>query len=160
MAFCKLSPVLIEKLVSKLKNRASTRRNLLALGIRTRSFCVRRICADVGISHTTFYRWLAAYRLLGDKKRLSANEKLLRRLGEAFDAAQNALAVDGVRVSTNLRPTINHKEDRKGDDVAQRQAERERSSDADISAIEARTDELTGGIGYVTLAVKDSLKNM
>ncbi|MYF99902.1 hypothetical protein F4212_12355 [Candidatus Poribacteria bacterium] len=160
MSSCKLSPVLIEQLISKLNERASTRQDLLALGIRARGFCVRRLCADVGISHTTFYRWLTAYRLLGDKKHLLANEKLLRRLGEAFDAAQNALAVDRTRVSSNLLPTINYNVGRKGGDTAQQQSEKEQSSDTDILAVEARTDELTSGIGYVTFAVKDSLKNM
>ena len=114
---------------------------------------VRCICAKVGISHTTFYRWLRAYDSLKQRKgRLTASEKLLRQFGRAVEAY---IAVDSSAKSVGGKPLLMLKPSR-----LPRRNVAPTPAHPDLSAIEARTDTLVGEVGGVDLKFPQfSLKN-
>jgi transposase-like protein len=158
MAYSKLTPAVIEPLICELRDATQTRVACLSAGLSIRWSSVRSICEKAGISHTTFYRWLRAYGSLKHRKgRLTASEKLLGKFGRAVEAY---LAVDaGVKeVGAQTLETLK----------ASRRLRRGKASVSpppeehpDLSAFEARTDELVGNFGNVTAfdMPKLSLKN-
>ena len=158
MAYSKLTPAVIEPLICELRDATRKRAACLSVGLSIRWSSVRSICEKAGISHTTFYRWLRAYRSLKHRKgRLTASDKLLGKFGRAVEAY---LAVDaGVKeVGAQTLETLK----------ASRRLRRGKASVSpppeahpDLSAFEARTDELVGNLGNVTAfdMPKLSLKN-
>ena len=157
MAYSKLTPSVIEPLICELRDATRKRAACLSVGLSIRWSSVRSICEKAGISHTTFYRWLRAYGSLKHRKgRLTASEKLLGKFGRAVEAY---LAVDaGVKeVGAQTLETLK----------ASRRLRRGKArvsppeEHPDLSAFEARTDELVGNFGNVTAfdMPKLSLKN-
>ena len=157
MAYCKLTQSTLDLIVSELKTSVQHHRRLCSAGIRLRSFSLRAICENAGISHTTFYRWMRAYRSLKHKKRLTDTEKRLRAFGKAVDAVYRDLEVvnETLTESPCTRLPSMSKPCRK-EQVEGHQPHPQ----TDISEIEARTDALTGGIRCVKFAPIKSLKNM
>ena len=87
MAHSKLTPLVIEVLISELRTATRKRDKILSVGLSIRSSSVHSICEKSSISHTTFFRWLRASRALkGKRGRLTASEALLRKFGRAVEA--------------------------------------------------------------------------
>ena len=163
MANCKLTEAVIDTLISELQ---------IAIDSGVESLPIRLICKKAGISHTTFYRWLRAYRSLkGQRGRLTASEKLLRKLGSVFDAYIQAItaARKARSLSRFMIARLMGRFGRIMSDENRRSKAIEAAIDASpppqeapkLSALEKRTDELVGDLGKV--AVFDisqfSLKN-
>lgn len=77
--YYKLNKTLIERLLKELEVFSKLR--LIRKG------AIRSVCKKVGISHTTFYRWLREYRLLvaKGKQRHRGKEKTLVDFGRAIE---------------------------------------------------------------------------
>lgn len=158
MANSKLTPVVIEPLVCELRDATRRRSAYLSMGLSIRSSSVRSVCKKAGISHTTFYRWLRAYRSMKQcKRRLTASEKLLVKFGRVVETY---LAIDVSVKEVDAQPLEMLKPSR-----------RPRSSKSPVSppaeerpdllAFEARTDALVGNLGNLAAfeTPKFSLKN-
>ena len=141
MAYRKFTQTAVDVIVSELKTGVQHHRKPCSAGIGWRAFCVRAICKKAGISHTTFYRWMRAYRSLRYKKRLTETEKRLRVFGQAVDAVYRKLEVVNQPLSESslsLIPSMSISRNKV-------KVDKQRQPQTDISAIEARTDALTGG---------------
>ena len=163
MANCKLTPAVIDVLISELQ---------IAIDSGVESLPIRSICKKAGISHTTFYRWLRAYRLLkGRRGRLTESEKLLRNLGCAFDAyiqastaARKAKCLSrhmGSRLMGRLKRLESYENRRYKAIEASLGVSPSPREDPKLSALEKRTDELVGDRGKVAVfdLAQFSLKN-
>ena len=151
MTYSKLTPAVIEPLISHLQRATQSRGEVLMY-----QPSVRSLCAKVGISHTTFYRWLNASRAIPPRKRrLTASEQLLRAFGRAVEAS---LEVSEDGLLSDLKSILGSLAERTSpppDTPPDRPAEH-----PDLQGFEARTDALVCGGGVVEFDVpRFSLKN-
>ena len=157
MASPKLNETIINEILSALQRRVNSGINLLSVGISTRLYSIRALCNEVGISHTTFYRWLRAGAALGGKSGLTQREQLLQAfwigvediLGEVKALKSQNVSADRMQhLSHNQRPDISQTPE----PIAKESSE--------VSEWEARTEELTAGIASFDFEAIDSRKNM
>jgi len=113
MAHQKLSVSVINAIKSAIASELRVYRFLVAYGYHPHVFPVRHICKQAGISHTTYYRWLRAYRaLVGKRGKLTDREKLIRKFGDVIDAAHlevSTIPVDKVRPMLDKKRTSAHR---------------------------------------------------
>ena len=158
MANNKLTPAVIETLICELRDATRMRAACLSAGLSIRWSSVRSICEKAGISHTTFYRWLRAYRLLKQRKgRLTASEQLLGEFGrvvETYLAVDASVKEVGAQTLETFKPSRRSRSSK----VAVSPPPEEHP---DTSAFEARTDALVGNLGNLVAfdIPKFSLKN-
>ena len=158
MAYSKLTPSVIDPLICELRDATRKRAACLSVGLSMRWSSVRSICEKAGISHTTFYRWLRAYGSLKHRKRrLTASEKLLGKFGRAVAAY---LAVDAGVKEVGAKTLETLKASRRLR-LGKARVSPPPEEHPDLSAFEARTDELVGNFGNLVVfdMPKLSLKN-
>ena len=160
--YSKLTPEVINTLICQLRQATRFRRAAISAGLSMYLSSVRSICREVGISHTTFYRWLKAYRGLKQRHEgLTLAEQLLCDFGSAAEAYLEVSSTSVIIGSNDLAPVIaSH------DAVAPEPPETpddsspSQNEDPKLSALESRTDELVSSVGEVVFDVPDfSLKN-
>lgn len=156
----KLTEAMVDQILTKLRERPSVTSGFLALGIPIRLYCVRDICEEVGISRTTFYRWLRAAAALRYKRGLTQREQLLRQLGRGI----KKIVEKAASVKKQSPPKYNQSM-LFGHVSKQRRAVPNTSdpvvkAPSDASKWESLTDELTSGIRSIDFEAIDSLKNM
>ena len=171
MAYSKLTAEIIEPLIEALDVARRQESDLRSVGLSLRLSSVRGTCKQCGICHTTFYRWLEASRgIPKGKRRLTQEEKLLRKFGRAVDAYEER----GVGIPSEksgfgallgsafgaavLPSSIDLSDEMENPGVLEEKEALE--AHPDLSALEARTDELVGRVGEVVFEVPDfSLKD-
>ena len=96
MAYRKLTQEVIDTIVSELLTQSMQPRHVFgSIGFRYRMFSVRSVCKKAGISHTTFYRWIRAYRLIKWRERqLTDAEQQVLSFGDAIEAVIDRLIDD------------------------------------------------------------------
>lgn len=172
-SYPKLTDEVIDMIFSKLSSRLKIRRKCLSLGLRF-GVDIRWICKEVGISHTTYYRWLRMGRSLFGKRCLTETEKRLRAFARGVEkqmreysvptkdtvsvedsvpAADTVPKLDSLETFSSMSQTSPFVPGDKHENLFQ-------TNSRDVSDIEQLTDQLTGGVRCVEFKVKDSLKNM
>ena len=160
--YSKLTSEVVDTLICELRQATRFRREAFSVGLSMGLSSVRSICREVGISHTTFYRWLKAYRGLKQRHEgLTPAEELLYDFGSAAEAYLEVSSTSGIIGSNDLAPVIaSH------DAVASEPPETpddsspSQNEDPKLSALESRTDELVSSVGEVVFDVPYfSLKN-
>lgn len=171
MAYSKLRSEIIEPLIEALDTATQQQSGLKSVGLSLCLSSVRGICEQAGISHTTFYRWLkASRRIPKGKRRLTQEEKLLRKFSRAVEAYEQTRvrllaekagfgALLGSAFGADvLQSPIDLSDEMENPGVLQPEAPEEAPSELD--ALESRTDELVGRVGEVVFDVPNfSLKN-
>lgn len=154
-----LTESMIDQILTEFRNQMKISERFLSKGIPTRLYSVRDLCDTVGISHTTFYRWLRAAAALKGKRVLTQREQLLRQFGKGIDKIQRKAAdIRSLPMGSNgskiLRSFLKHRAE-----VSKRSVPVAKEP-SDATDWDALTDELTAGVKSVEFDVLDSLKNM
>ena len=167
MAYYKLTEAIVDKFIEVFEVAVVFRRERHPIrGPLFSRVSIRDICCVVGVSHTTFYRWLREYRVLvaKGKKRYSGQERILISFGRAVESMLSDSGDSG-RSETAI-PSLDDLfsfGDVLDQDVLQTEATSD-SLDADdadeVSVFEALTDELTGGVRLVKFDLKYSRKDV
>ena len=167
MAYYKLTQTIVDKFIEVFEVAVVFRRERHPiLGPLFSRGSIRRICREVGISHTTFYRWLREYRALvaKDKKHHKGQERTLISFGRAVESMLSDSGDSG-RSETSI-PSFDDLFSF-GDVLDQDVLQTEDTSDSldadendEVSAFEALTDELTGGVRLVEFDLKYSRKDV
>ena len=165
MAYRKLTQMVIDTIVSELREGRQAYFTLRSIGCPVRVFSLRSVCEKAGISHTTFYRWMREYHALKRRKgQLTDSELQVLSFGRAVEG----VAVEGVAVEIDrfkedwsaeefgallfgetdeeledLRLEETVPEDEELDSIAETREE------SDASSWEELTDQLTEGIRLV-----------
>ena len=156
MAYHKLSQSLIATIVSKLNAGIRFGIRYAWLG-RPYSVNIRVLCKRVGISHTTYYRWLREYKALKYKRGLSDHQKLVRAFGRRVAAADRKIAAlpTSQAIEHQRLPLVKHTQTE-----TRHRPLQDESDCPNIAAIEKKTAELTAGIRGIEPVTIDSLKDM
>ena len=92
MTYRKLTQEVIDTIVSELAESRQPRHAFGSTSFQYRTFSVRSVCKKAGISHTTFYRWIHAYRLIKWREgRLTDAEQQVLSFGDAIEAVIDRL---------------------------------------------------------------------
>lgn len=155
LTYSKLTDEVMGVILSKLSSRLKVRHQSFSLGFRF-WVDIRGICKEVGISHTTYYRWLRVGRSLFGKRGLTDTEKRLRAFARAVEKLMHqkfVSAEDSVpKVDAFGTSLLSKQQSPISDDSHLSQTD-----DKDVSEIEQLTDELTGGVRCVEYRITNSL---
>ena len=146
MAYQKLTQSVLTLLETELAAHLHMARVWAAYGEKLGVFSVRGICKKVGISHTTYYRWLRAYRaLVGARGPFTERQKLLCKFGEIVDQVQQEVSIQPAQQHNILAVLAKEKSSVKRDELSS-----EPLQAAQVSDCEKRTDALSKGVGFKT----------
>ena len=154
MAYRKLTQEVIDTIVSELAESMQPRHTFGSTGFRYRMFSVRSICKKAGISHTTFYRWIRAYRLIKwRKRRMTESELQVLSFGHAIETVIDRFLGDVSAEALEFLLLGDIFSEIEGID-----ATAEMSEASDPSSWEELTEELTGGIRLVEFDIPNFTK--
>lgn len=156
MAYSKLTQSWLDQACAILDSLVYRGRELAARDISFR-IGIRGVCHKLGLSHTTYYRWMRAYHALsGDSSSYTDSEVRLFAFGSAIESAFSAFSVfrevgSGGDVRSALGSMMKSIE-RSDRYVSCVNAKHRAKRDKQLRSLESKTYQVSRGRGHVTFA--------